>query len=247
MKYPSATKENVTPDSPKKPKESELTLSEHLELNQKDIDRIPKLVLPDAGQSIDGDSLRNLRKSGVYILMKGETVLYVGLGTSLLGRLAGTNHKQSDKAIAQCDKVLMYPCVSAEAANELETILITRLQPVHNWNKKWVHHLQMLGVGGRPEQFRQRYAPDLPTRAEFMNESGDRITIKKCKDGCCTMEYSLGKGKFAFSTCKMNQHGQLKSSREDFLLAWDHNRCVICGHPLADYFPEAGSPRSSKR
>jgi len=144
-----------------------VTASDSLNQGQCDADRISALVLPNAGQSLDGETLRNLRKPGVYILMRGETVLYVGLGTSLMGRLAGTNHRQSDKAIARCDRVLLYPCVSESAANELETMLITRLQPEYNYNKKWVRHAQVLGASRR-EKIRQMYAPNSPTRAEFM-------------------------------------------------------------------------------
>jgi hypothetical protein len=172
-RYPDETQENSTLCSRKGRKEPEKheEPGDHIALGQDEPDQISKLVLPDAGQSIDGDSLRNLRKPGVYILMKGQTVLYVGLGISLMGRLAGPNHKQSNKAIAQCDKVLMYPCVSAKAADELETILISRLQPKYNWNKKWVDKLNILGMKqGHREKIRRQHAPGLPSREEFMKD-----------------------------------------------------------------------------
>jgi len=48
---------------------------------------------------------------------------------------------------------------------------------------------------------------------------------------CCTMEYTAGE--FGTQTCGNNQ-GQTTPSQKDLLLAWDHNRCVICAHPLVE-------------
>lgn len=101
-----------------------------------DTARIAALTIPEAGQSMSGDALRDIRKPGVYVLMLKDKPQYVGVGKLVMGRLTGSNHKQADRAIALADKVLIYPCVSEEAAIELETILIKGLQPVWNKSKK---------------------------------------------------------------------------------------------------------------
>jgi excinuclease UvrABC nuclease subunit len=90
---------------------------------------------------MSGDALRDVRKPGVYVLMRAQTVLYVGMGKRIMGRLAGGQHAQEDKAIAECDAVLLYPCVSATAAEALETLLIGRLQPRFNRRKRNVKHI----------------------------------------------------------------------------------------------------------
>jgi excinuclease UvrABC nuclease subunit len=100
-----------------------------------DTARIEQLVIPETGQRMSGDALRDVRKPGVYVLMLGQTVLYVGLGKRIMGRLGGC-HAQEDKAIAECDEVRLHPCVSEAAAEELETILIEIFQPRFNVRKR---------------------------------------------------------------------------------------------------------------
>lgn len=51
-------------------------------------------------------------------------------------------------------------------------------------------------------------------------------------NGCCTMEYTAGE--FGTQTCRSNNQSQITPSQKDLRLAWDHNRCVICGHPLVE-------------
>ena len=70
--------------------------------------------------------------------------LYVGMATRLLGRIGGW-HKQAERAIEECDEVLLYPCVSAKAAKELETILIGNLKPKYN-KQRHMYALRLLGL-----------------------------------------------------------------------------------------------------
>ena len=100
-----------------------------------DVERIESLVVPNAGQSFNGNDFRELLRPGVYVAMLGDDVLYVGMSNQLLRRVGG-KHKQAEKAFAECDKVQLYPCVSVLAARELETILIGRLNPKYNVRRR---------------------------------------------------------------------------------------------------------------
>ena len=95
--------------------------------------QIAASVLPDKGQRFTGEDFRNLRMPGVYVLLKGDEVLYVGYGVSLLRRI-GTDRQEyaRDSAIQACDQVLLYPCQSIGAARRVERILINQLQPRFN-------------------------------------------------------------------------------------------------------------------
>lgn len=96
---------------------------------------IEQLVLPSAGQQFKGNDFRQLREPGVYVLLSNGIPLYVGMGSMLLRRVGG-KHGQADKAINECDQLLIYPCISTKAAAKLETILISKLQPKYNWRKR---------------------------------------------------------------------------------------------------------------
>ena len=98
---------------------------------QTDHERIESLALPNAGQSFNGNDFRDLLRPGVYVAMLGELPLYAGMSNQLLRRVGGS-HKQASAAFAECDRVLLYPCASVEAARELEAILLSRLQPKYN-------------------------------------------------------------------------------------------------------------------
>ena len=68
--------------------------------------------------------------------------------------------------------------------------------------------------------------------------------IKKCKIGCCFMEWSIGS--LGTQTCAQNPDGVIKSSREDLSIAWEQNRCVICAHPLEVWKPEPPFQKGEK-
>lgn len=106
--------------------------------------RLEALVLPEAGQKFKGSDFRDLRKPGVYLFMRGKEALYVGMAKRLLGRV-GSFHSQAQLAIEDCDEVLLYPCVSVKAAQELEIILIGRLRPKYNIQRK-MYAAKMLGI-----------------------------------------------------------------------------------------------------
>lgn len=112
-----------------------------------DISEIESLVVEGAGQSFTGDDFRSLRRPGVYALMLGDVCLYIGMGRNVLGRAASEGH-HCWLAIRDCDKVLLWPCKSHDAAFKLELILIRRLKPRYNKVNLFVNAKKMLGITG---------------------------------------------------------------------------------------------------
>jgi excinuclease UvrABC nuclease subunit len=86
----------------------------------------------DSGASFSGADFRAMCGSGVYVYMRGDSVLYVGMGRAALSRCSFHNHQQASRARKECDCVLLYPCKSEAAARTLERLLITNLQPKYN-------------------------------------------------------------------------------------------------------------------
>lgn len=91
------------------------------------------MTWPQLGQKFKANDFRDLRKPGVYLFLLDGNALYVGMGKSLIYACVRTGyHYGRDMAIEQADEVLMYPCVSSEAARELEIMLIKSLRPKYN-------------------------------------------------------------------------------------------------------------------
>jgi hypothetical protein len=89
---------------------------------------IEDCVIPNTGQEFRGDDFRELVKPGVYVAMLGDEPLYIGMSKNLLRRAASSHRR----AINECDRILLYPCVSVWTARELEAILIAKLRPKYN-------------------------------------------------------------------------------------------------------------------
>ena len=60
----------------------------------------------------------------------------------------------------------------------------------------------------------------------------NEVMWKKCKDGCCTMEYTAGQ--YGSQICEMNKRGQIEHSVQDLARAWESSHCATCGHPLVE-------------
>ena len=97
---------------------------------------LAEYVIERAGQQFKGLDFRDLLQPGVYLFLAKGLPLYVGQASSLLSRAASKRHKQAEQARAECDKLLLYPCVSHRAALSLESLLISKLQPKYNWRKR---------------------------------------------------------------------------------------------------------------
>ena len=100
------------------------------------ISRVLKLAQRQAGQKFKASDFRDLRKPGVYLFMKAGLPLYVGMGSNLLAACSRSQYLYSrELSIDSMDEVLLYPCVSLDAAKELETLLIRELKPKNNRTK----------------------------------------------------------------------------------------------------------------
>lgn len=109
---------------------------------------ITSYVIENSGQEFNGNDFKALLGPGVYVFMKEDRPIYVGMGRSLLGRCSGLGHHKAHTARKECDKVLLFPCIHLEAAHKLETILIGRFQPQYNLAKKL--HIANALLGNRP-------------------------------------------------------------------------------------------------
>ncbi len=78
-----------------------------------------------------GEEFRSLCGPLVYVFWQDTRALYVGMSSESISRPASRDHDQAG-ARSQCTEVLIFPTPSAEAANELELLLITALQPSLN-------------------------------------------------------------------------------------------------------------------
>jgi hypothetical protein len=101
-------------------------------------DDIEALVIKDAGQSFSGEDFRSLLRPCVYMFMRENVPIYIGMSGNGLERVAGRSHHKALNARQECDEVRIYPCVSVDAAYKLERILVGRTQPRYNVNE--LHH-----------------------------------------------------------------------------------------------------------
>ena len=101
-------------------------------MENKYFDHIAQSCVAAQGISFTGDDFRSLCWPCVYVLLKGDTALYVGMSRNGMSRITAGLHKQADEARRKCDKVLIYPTVSVDAASRLERVLITGLRPQMN-------------------------------------------------------------------------------------------------------------------
>lgn len=109
--------------------------------------KIEELVIEGAGQSFKGIDFRQLLNPGVYILLKNEQPIYIGMGNRLIYSLSRhKSHYKRTQALEQCDQILVYPCKSVAAAKELESMLISAAQPKHNSRGKSAKIKQLLGI-----------------------------------------------------------------------------------------------------
>jgi len=99
------------------------------------IEGISKLIKNGGGQKFRCADFRELKGPGVYVAVDKGRALYIGFGKSLLNRVSNPNHFKR-YVIDDCEEILLYPCISIEAARELEALLIRALRPPLNSNLK---------------------------------------------------------------------------------------------------------------
>lgn len=93
--------------------------------------RVSKLVQSDRGIEFKGDDFRSICDPGVYLFLHNDTPLYVGMSDNVVNR-ASSSHHHVRRAKQEATTVKLWPCVSKDAAVELEKVLIETLQPIYN-------------------------------------------------------------------------------------------------------------------
>ena len=94
--------------------------------------RIAELARP-GGIEFSGVDVLRLRGPVVYLVMRGEQPMYVGMSRNGLARPFGRKHLTG---LTEDDRLQVWPVASEDAAFELERLLIARLQPA--WNRQRV-------------------------------------------------------------------------------------------------------------
>jgi hypothetical protein len=104
-------------------------------------------AIPGLGQRFSGDDFRDLLRPGVYAFFKDGLPIYVGSSYSILQRAAYKDHNATE-ARKECDEVFLFPCVSKEAAESLETFLIGKFRPRDNKAKRCSYVQDVFSVSG---------------------------------------------------------------------------------------------------
>lgn len=93
-------------------------------------------IVRGSGVRFAGKELRRMMKPCVYLFVKNDMALYVGMSRDGLGRPFGRGHAKARQCMIECDELLIYYCHSVDDAEKCETILIGTLQPKYNGRKK---------------------------------------------------------------------------------------------------------------
>jgi hypothetical protein len=121
-------------------------------------DVVRSLVCSTEGQSFKGDDFRMLCRPCVYLFLKDALVLYVGMSRNGISRPAERGHRQAMLARAECDEVRIFPCLTIFAAQQLEGLLISGLQPKYNKRQRMPRFIaRLMGVG--QQAIRTRLGP----------------------------------------------------------------------------------------
>jgi len=95
-------------------------------------DFVQKISLAkNGGWSFTGREFRNLMRPLVYIFLRDDRILYVGVSSHGLKRALEAGHQQKE-ARSICDEVRILTCDSLEDALKLEVALIRQFQPALN-------------------------------------------------------------------------------------------------------------------
>ena len=89
------------------------------------------LALAGPGIEFPAVTMRELLGPIVYVWVRGDRALYVGMSTRGISRLGG-HHRLVLTQIEETDALLVYPCQSAKYARTLEETLIRALCPSLN-------------------------------------------------------------------------------------------------------------------
>lgn len=125
-----------------------------------------------------------LLNPGVYVFLKGEQPLYVGMGSQLIWSVSRKHsHAERNKAIAACDKLLLYPCKSIQAARALEKLLIEGLRPTNNYRLKYGSAAKIYGTSAkRLYNIRNEMrSPNFSRQNESKSVTSQKVTDENCQ------------------------------------------------------------------
>jgi hypothetical protein len=92
-------------------------------------------------KTLSGKWMAEMRQSMVYVWMRGETALYVGLATGGLTRALDRNHPRiTPWELQPTDELCLYVCATDDEARALEIRLIQRLDPCGNVRHRLPHN-----------------------------------------------------------------------------------------------------------
>lgn len=128
-------------------------------------ERIAFLIHGREALSFSGTVIREFSGPCVYILFRGETVMYVGMSRRGLARPFQYHHLH----VEETDQLQCWPLSTVEDAVELERLLIETLRPVQNRRQRlpWRSVATSLGISYRhaytlyPERTRLAPTPSL--------------------------------------------------------------------------------------
>lgn len=114
---------------------------------QSDTFRAQLTALAPTGLEFDARTFRELAGALVYVWLRGDQVLYVGMSRIGLGRpTSARHHRLRLEAVQDTDRMLVWPCAGEAAARALEHLLIRTLRPQLNQRVKHQDIAQFLGV-----------------------------------------------------------------------------------------------------
>lgn len=98
------------------------------------------------GQAIEfnSEALSILRGPGVYLYVKEDRAIYVGCSRSAVGRALSRNHHKRMELL-KGTSLLIFPCKTQTAAQQLEEKLIFDLRPIGNERGGWKEFARILG------------------------------------------------------------------------------------------------------
>lgn len=113
----------------------------------------------DAGFRFKGGDFRKMCGPQVYLLIRNDRALYVGMSAKGISRVSDPEHAQAERARKLCNEVLIYPCKTKGDAAKLEQILIAAFQPQYNIKGK-NYTLMPSTMVGRPEKLIRTRIPE---------------------------------------------------------------------------------------
>jgi excinuclease UvrABC nuclease subunit len=107
-------------------------------VNPSQISEFAELIIKRSGVHFRGSELRRLSKPCVYLFVGHRGLaLYAGSSKHGIARPLGTkHHRETQQAIAECERLYVWNCETIRLAQLAERLLIKQLQPKYNKQNK---------------------------------------------------------------------------------------------------------------